>query len=80
MSKRTEAYFVEHCDEPGCDLGAFHYECPCCGNKDRDFDVWWERDEVYGGKDFEFDCSKCEKKLVVSWDKEKWGIFVKEVK
>lgn len=79
MSKITEAWFIEHCDEPNCCLGSFDYECPCCGHKETDYDIWWEKDNIYGGKNHEFECGGCKKKLVVSWDKEEWEIIVKKI-
>lgn len=65
---KTEAYFIGHCDD--CDLGTFEYTCPCCGNYNVDYEVWWEDDKIYGGTPHKFKCGDCNENLVVAWDPE----------
>lgn len=73
---KTQAYFIGHCDEPECDLGAFHSTCPSCGLTDVDYDIWWEQDSIITGTPHIFECA-CKKEFKVEWDPEE-GIFTIE--
>lgn len=73
---KTEAYFMNHCEDPPCGLGAFKYVCPCCGKNISDYDIWWKQDDIWEGKREEFKCEKCNKLLMVEWDKNKFEYWV----
>ncbi len=66
----TTGQFIPHCDDPPCDLGVFEYDCPACNRGVTDYDVWWAKDEIYGGAKHPFECEKCGAKLVVKWHRE----------
>lgn len=73
---KTEAYFIGHCDEPGCDLGSFDYTCPSCNKDSSDYDVWWKEDEIYKGTPELFKCQKCLVELKVTYDQEENEMIV----
>lgn len=75
-----EAYFFEHCDEPGCDLGTFEYVCPECKGFTIDYEVWWKEDDIWKGEVVKFKCEKCGAELTVEWDKENYCFVVKHLK
>lgn len=79
MMKPGEAHFIEHCDEPGCDLGTFEYICPVCGKYNVDYEIWWEEDNIWRGNKFSFKCPVCEKDLTVEWDTENYEYKVKPI-
>ena len=62
MSK-TEAYFIPHCDNPTCDLGAFQYTCPYCNKTISDYEIWWKQDDLLTGIPETFKCGNCGKSL-----------------
>ena len=65
---KTEAYFIQHCDDEYCDLGRFQYECPLCHKIISDYDVWWKQWDVYDGKDVFFKCEDCGNTLTVYYE------------
>jgi hypothetical protein len=74
----TEGQYVQHCENPTCDLGYFEYTCPSCKWGGTNFDeAWWERDEIYNGKQVKFDCEHCNKELIVFCDKENMEYLVR---
>lgn len=75
----TEAYFIEHCNDSNCDLGAFEYTCPICNKVSDDYEVWWEWDNMYGGKVVQFKCNKCGKPLEVKYNKKNYCYEVNHV-
>ncbi|MFA5152765.1 MAG: hypothetical protein WC554_09415 [Clostridia bacterium] len=75
--KITEAYFIQHCDFPGCDLGTFEYTCPECGKYVIDYEIWWEENEIWKGKKVHFKCHECRKELFVEWNKKEFKYQVK---
>ena len=76
---KTEAYFIEHCDNPTCDLGYFQYTCPCCGHIINDYDIWWKQDECYYGEIITFQCENCNANLKVEWNKDEYLFYVSEI-
>lgn len=71
---------MPHCDEPGCCLGGFHYDCPVCGKGATDYEIWWQFDDlvVYRNIDkVDFVCEKCKAPLVVYYDQEEYETRVK---
>ena len=46
--KKTEAYFMSHCDNETCDLGVFQYTCTHCSKVVNDYEVWWKQDDIWG--------------------------------
>ena len=70
--KTTEAYFIQHCDHPTCDLGAFEYTCPKCGKTISDYEIWWKQYDIMDGLKHEFKCEKCGQSLIVEWDKDEY--------
>jgi predicted SprT family Zn-dependent metalloprotease len=71
MSKKsiaTEAFFIGHCDFEECDMGSFQYTCPSCNKATNDYDIWWAADEIWKGKNVDFECEECKAKLVVKWN------------
>ena len=68
--EKGEAYFIEHCDLPNCDLGTFEYVCPECGRHVVDYEVWWKEDDIWKGEIVPFKCLMCGKELFVEWDKD----------
>ena len=77
MPEETEAYRIEHCDDPLCDLGRLNYQCPCCGKWGNDFEVWWKLDEVWNGTELSFECEHCRQVIIVRWDKDEWEYRVR---
>lgn len=75
--KKTEAYFMQHCDAETCDLGVFQYTCPHCNETVNDYEVWWKQDDIWSGKPETFDCEKCSKSLTVEWIKNKYTYRVR---
>jgi hypothetical protein len=77
---KTEGQFVSHCDGSegySCDLGYFEYTCPACGRDCQDFDeVWWNKDDIYLGREVKFNCERCDKPLKIYYDKEEGEIYV----
>ena len=67
--KKTESYFIPHCDNEYCDLGSFQYICPHCNESTIDYDVWWEEEKIWKGNPHSFKCEKCGKLLIVEWKK-----------
>ena len=80
MIELGEAYFIQHCDEVGCDLGTFEYRCPKCGICHVDYEIWWEEDNIWKGKKVSFPCPSCGNVLVVEYDKNNHGFIVKQLK
>jgi len=77
---RTEAYFIPHCeDNPECDLGSFWYKCPNCGKSTDDYEIWWEEDDIWKGRPFNFQCPYCETALIVKWDMEEHEYYVSKI-
>ena len=74
-----EAYFIEHCDFEGCDLGTFEYQCPKCLRYMRDYEIWWKQEEIYEGNKFSFKCPECGEELIVEWDKENYQFKVSKL-
>lgn len=74
--KKTEAYFLQHCENEDCDLGSFQYTCPHCNGVSDDYEVWWQEDEIYAGAAHIFKCENCETMLMVEWDKLEYGYYV----
>lgn len=79
MIEPGEAYFIGHCDNPGCDLGTFEYKCPTCLKYICDYEIWWQQDEIYYGRKISFKCSECEEVLIVEWDKENHEFKVSKI-
>jgi len=66
---KKPGYFQPHCDDPGCDLGMFEYNCPNCGKGNRDSKVWWVQSAVYfKGKSVVTKCGHCEQRVLVQSD------------
>lgn len=65
-----EAYFINHCDLPECDLGTFEYKCPECKKYVIDYEIWWKQDEIWDGKKLNFKCPECGEELIVEWNTE----------
>lgn len=64
----TVAAWVPHCDEPSCDLGTFQYECPACGKRGTDYEVWFDfEDVVIEHKTVVCNCEHCHATLTVKW-------------
>ena len=74
--KKTEAYFISHCENEACDLGIFQYTCPHCKKTVSDYKVWWKQDDIWSGKPEVFDCKECGKLLTVKWIKSKFEYWV----
>lgn len=74
--KKTEAYFIQHCDNETCDLGAFQYTCPHCNETVSDYDVWWKQDDILIGTPEVFKCEKCGESLTVEWNGEEGEYWV----
>jgi len=68
----TEAYFISHCDNESCDLGAFQCKCPSCNLTTVDYDIWWKDFDIYLGEVVSFTCEKCGIDLEVYWDKKEY--------
>lgn len=67
----SEPTFYSHCEEPSCDLGYVEYDCPLCGRITSDYgDLWFRRDEVYGGDTVTTSCSACGASLLMREDSE----------
>lgn len=73
---KTEAYFIPHCDNETCDLGVFQYTCAHCKETISDYVVWWKQDDILCGIAHNFKCEKCDKELIVEFDKEEYEYFV----
>ena len=76
---KTEANFVQHCDDECCDLGYFQYECPCCGSVINDYVIWWKQFDIHKGIIYDFKCEKCESKLYVMWDEDDFSYYVSQL-
>lgn len=63
---------MPHCDEPTCNLGAFEYECPCCGYNSTDYEVWFAQDKILDGHIKPFLCENCNAELNVEWNKKEY--------
>ena len=74
--KKKEAYFIQHCDNETCDLGAFQYTCPHCNETVSDYEVWWKQDDILTGTPEIFKCEKCSESLTVEWDSEEGEYWV----
>jgi predicted RNA-binding Zn-ribbon protein involved in translation (DUF1610 family) len=72
----TEAYFISHCDNEKCNLGAFQYTCPHCNETVSDYKMWWKERDIWDGKPETFDCEKCGKSLTVEWVKDEYEYWV----
>lgn len=80
MPEPTEAFWVPHCEEPGCSLGAFEYTCPVCGRRTSDYDVWWLFDSLIVERNIsqhDFVCEKCKSPLTVYYEQEEYETRVK---
>jgi len=80
MPEFTEAFWVPHCDEPGCGLGGFEYTCPCCGKGSTDYSVWFHFDDlVVNNNETQVDmvCEKCKAPLVVYYEQAEYETRVK---
>lgn len=73
---KTEAYFIPHCDDFSCDLGAFQYTCPNCNKTSSDYEVWWKQDDIWNETSHKFNCNECNQQLIVKWDKEEYQYLV----
>ena len=60
---------MQHCDNEECDLGSLEYDCPICNRAGIDYDLWWKRFDISGGKHEAFDCENCGKSLIIKYDK-----------
>jgi hypothetical protein len=70
MKDTTEAYFINHCDEPSCCIGSFEYTCPNCKKNKNDYDIFYMQDKIHNGSHI-FKCEECKISLKVEWvDKE----------
>lgn len=76
IPKKTEAYFIPHCDNETCDLGVFQYTCPQCNKTVSDYDVWWKQDDILIGNPETFNCEECSESLTVAWDSEEGEYWV----
>lgn len=65
----TEAHFISHCENEGCDLGSFVYTCIHCKNPSYDYEIWWDQDDIWSGKVISFSCEKCQGDLSVYYNK-----------
>jgi hypothetical protein len=75
--KRTEAYYISHCDEYNCDMGKFEYTCPACGRLDHNYDTLWsEHDSILEGEIVDFLCEYCKVPLKIYYDKEEFEYIV----
>ncbi len=63
--KKTEAYFIPHCDNENCDLGEFYYTCPSCNRSSIDNGMWWKQYDIREGNQEIFKCDKCDELLMV---------------
>jgi C4-type Zn-finger protein len=80
MPEFTEATWVPHCDDPGCSLGGFHYDCPVCGKGGTDYEVWWRFDDlvVYSNiTQVDFTCERCKAPLTAYYEQEEYETRVK---
>ena len=73
---KTEAYFIQHCENGTCDLGAFEYTCTHCNKTVNDYEVWWKREDIWSGTPEVFKCVKCRESLTVEWDKDEYEYWV----
>lgn len=69
-----EAYFYDHCDEPGCTMGSLEYDCPCCGHSIIDYGGHYLEQYDFDWRDI--NCNICNNKLILFHAKDGW--FVKE--
>lgn len=61
--------FINHCDDPDCELGRFEYKCPNCGQINRDYgNVWWNKEKIILGNPEIIECEQCKTKFEVKWD------------
>jgi hypothetical protein len=68
--------FVHHCDDE-CGLGRFVYVCPACLRTCDDYqDVWYGRENIYGGEPVQFSCERCQAKLLAHWDRDEGEVQV----
>ncbi len=74
--RKTEAYFIQHCDNENCDLGEFQYTCTHCNETIIDYDVWCKQDDIWSGKPETFNCEKCGNSLTVEWNKDEYEYYV----
>lgn len=76
--ERTEAYYIDHCDDGSCDLGCLYYECPKCNKNGTEYgDAWWKRDTLYNEETIiEFNCRNCKTTLFIKRDFEEGEYFV----
>lgn len=77
--KKTEAYFIPHCDNGTCDLGRFQYTCPHCTNTVNDYVIWWKEDDILIGNPLTFKCEKCGTPLTVKRDSKYGGYWVRQI-
>jgi hypothetical protein len=63
--KKTQGYFITHCDNPECDLGSFYYKCPVCKKNNIDYDIWWKQDNILCGESYDIECEECHETLKV---------------
>ena len=69
MIEAGQAYFIQHCDLPECDLGTFEYVCPKCEKYIIDYEIWWKEDNIWKGEEVNFQCPECGELLTVEWGK-----------
>ena len=59
-------YFVSHCDEPSCDLGSLHYQCPVCKKHGSEYgDAWWQHQRGLSVEGVTMQCAHCKSYLLL---------------